>query len=390
MLLKLSIYSLLIIFTCESACGLRIKQFNRKALSAFRYNGILMQTDTSHDSHKIGSPSSHSLINVVRNCKSTIASCGRGAMRLAVVALITLTFQSTAAFAASGSSSPSFFRKVLDGVTVSGNSFRNMKAGDTRGEFAALLNAVGTGISFLVMGVFAFFIHSAREMKEKKAYLNELNKVKEYKENMYFEAVQEVLTKLEDPKLKGSTKANLQKQLKELDPDGAIEKFLAGGPRPDISDRIGVKSPARKPKSGDGNTLRKPKTKPSDAPSSSSKAAPKATGNAKPTPKATKPPAASTTGTGSGTGSGTGVRKPGVSPSGSNSGNARGGFQGVLGELFLSLKGVMPDELRRKLVESLKSRLDKLTDLEKKKATLAKITSKLGDLQYWKDYAKDL
>ena len=59
---------------------------------------------------------------------------------------------------------------------------------------------------------------------------------------MYFEAVQEIQKKLEDPKLKGSTKANLQKQLKELDPDGAIALFLAGnGPRPDISDRINVK-----------------------------------------------------------------------------------------------------------------------------------------------------
>ena len=41
-------------------------------------------------------------------------------------------------------------------------------------------------------------------------------KVKEYKESMYFDAVKELLTKIGDPKTKGSTKASLQKQLREL------------------------------------------------------------------------------------------------------------------------------------------------------------------------------
>lgn len=34
----------------------------------------------------------------------------------------------------------------------------------------------------------------------------ELRKVDEYKENMYFEAVQDILTKINDPKTKGSAK----------------------------------------------------------------------------------------------------------------------------------------------------------------------------------------
>ena len=59
---------------------------------------------------------------------------------------------------------------------------------------------------------------------------------------MYFEAVQEILTRLAEPKLKGSVKASLLKQLKELDPDGVIQRFVQeGGPRPDLSDRIDKK-----------------------------------------------------------------------------------------------------------------------------------------------------
>ena len=39
---------------------------------------------------------------------------------------------------------------------------------------------------------------------------------------MYFEAVEQILKKLSDPKIKGSLKANLTKQLKDLDPDEKI------------------------------------------------------------------------------------------------------------------------------------------------------------------------
>ena len=56
-------------------------------------------------------------------------------------------------------------------------------------------------------------------------------------QEMYFEAVQQLCSKLDDPKLKGSTKAKLQQELKELDPTGVIEKYIRGGSvgeRPDI------------------------------------------------------------------------------------------------------------------------------------------------------------
>lgn len=64
----------------------------------------------------------------------------------------------------------------------------------------------------------------------------EVIKVKEYKEKMYFEAVQEILDKLADPKMKGSAKANYQRQLKDLDPEGKIVKYLNGeADKPDLT-----------------------------------------------------------------------------------------------------------------------------------------------------------
>ena len=43
---------------------------------------------------------------------------------------------------------------------------------------------------------------------------------------MYFEAVEEILTKLADPKIKATTKTNLQKQLKDLDPQVGESRYL--------------------------------------------------------------------------------------------------------------------------------------------------------------------
>ena len=76
-------------------------------------------------------------------------------------------------------------------------------------------------------------------MRYDRALTRELVKVTEYKEKMYFEAVEEVLGKLADPKIKGSAKANYQRQLKELDPDGKIARYLSGnGEKPDLSSFI--------------------------------------------------------------------------------------------------------------------------------------------------------
>jgi hypothetical protein len=58
-------------------------------------------------------------------------------------------------------------------------------------------------------------------------------------QNMYFDAVEQILSKLADPKIKGSLKADLSRQLRDLDPDGAIRRFLEeGGERPNLSSAI--------------------------------------------------------------------------------------------------------------------------------------------------------
>ena len=59
---------------------------------------------------------------------------------------------------------------------------------------------------------------------------------------MYFDAVEEILTKLKEKDIKSSTKSNLLRQLKDLDPDGVIQKFVTqGGDRPDIGYLLGRK-----------------------------------------------------------------------------------------------------------------------------------------------------
>lgn len=56
---------------------------------------------------------------------------------------------------------------------------------------------------------------------------------------MYFDAVEDIQKRLADPNLKSGKKANLLKQLKELDPDGRIRDFMAGKiERPDLSNVV--------------------------------------------------------------------------------------------------------------------------------------------------------
>lgn len=84
-----------------------------------------------------------------------------------------------------------------------------------------------------------FFKHKQREIKQNNALKRELIRSQQYKENMYFEAVEDILKKLSDPKVKTTIKARLQKELSELDPNGIIQRYVKeGGERPDISDII--------------------------------------------------------------------------------------------------------------------------------------------------------
>ena len=116
-------------------------------------------------------------------------------------------------------------KRLLEGANADTSNYK-MKAGDTRTEIAALLNSFSSIIILGVLTFGAYVKHKQREIGQSRALKMELNRVTEYKENMYFEAVQEILEKLAEPKLKGSQKANLTRQLKDLDPEGVIRKFL--------------------------------------------------------------------------------------------------------------------------------------------------------------------
>ena len=137
-------------------------------------------------------------------------------------------------------------KNLLDGANMKGSS-RTWKAGDTRTELGMILNVFSTLVMWGLVGGAATMVAAMRDAKFERNRKKELNKVQEYKENMYFEAVQDILKKLADPKLKGSAKANLTRQLKDIDPDGKIQKFVAeGGERPDLTGMMGKKKSKKK------------------------------------------------------------------------------------------------------------------------------------------------
>lgn len=251
--------------------------------------------------------------------------------------------------------STNFLKRILDGVNGDG-AFQNWKIGDTRSEYAAIFNAVSGLIIFGGISVFAFLIQKYSDFRWNSAYTKEVVKVQEYKENMYFEAVQDILTKLEDTKIKSSTKAYLQKQLQDLDPDGVIAKFLTGnGPRPDISDRINKKPTKKSSKSASkASSIKERPKKPSASASATSKPPVPTTGSAKSTRSST------------------------------------GGYDGVLGELYASLTGVLDNNLRDKLLTALQTRVSRMADKAKQESVLEKIRKKIGDVEYWREYIETL
>ena len=142
-----------------------------------------------------------------------------------------------------------------------------MILGDTRTEFAAVLNSLSSVAILSFMGLIAYAKHKQREFSMNSALKKEVKRVREYKENMYFEAVEEILGKLADPKAKGSTKASLQKQLKELDPDGIIQNYITnGGDRPDIGYILDQKPKKKKTSPPSSSSLKSPKKKIEDKP----------------------------------------------------------------------------------------------------------------------------
>lgn len=255
-----------------------------------------------------------------------------------------------------------FMKKVIDGANTK-DSLKGMKVGkspscissspsftfrkgDTRSEFATLINTFSAFIFLGFMGAVATLYTSIKDFSDKMRAQKEVKRINEYKENMYFEAVAEIQEKLAEPNIKGSTKASLLKQLRELDPDGRISKFLSeGGTRPDMSDLINKKSSK--------------KTSSSKKPIDTNK---RSTGAAKSTAK--------------------------VEDEESSSSDEP--YEQLLDALFESLSGKIDRMTRSRLRDSLRERIERISDPEKRNASVGKIAEKLGDTEYWVEYARKL
>jgi hypothetical protein len=65
-------------------------------------------------------------------------------------------------------------------------------------------------------------------------------------------------------------------------------------------------------------------------------------------------------------------------------------YEDVLSELDESLQNKLPTTLRQKLLTYLRSRIESLKDPTKRAGTVSKIAERLGDTNYWIDYAARL
>ena len=303
----------------------------------------------------------------------------------------------------------SIFRKILQGVNSADSSSILKGAGDTRGEVAGILNAFSSVFILSGLFFFAFLVHKRREAKMYRAMTAEVSKIREYKENMYFEAVQGILERLADPKLKGSTKANLQKELKALDPDGIIKKFIEDkGERPDISYLIDRKKKSKKDDKFSAIAERpKGKKRPPGGTAASSK-------SSKSTSPSTEDLDLRDDGDGDGDNEETAAPAPlpaekAKSPSrpvprasaeddGNDDEGASGGrkpptptrppaYLTVLKELSESLEeSALSASARKQLLDLLKSKIEAVSDVAKMDAVVSKIAAKLGDIEFWEGY----
>jgi hypothetical protein len=154
--------------------------------------------------------------------------------------------------------------------------------------------------------------------------------------------------------------------LKDLDPQGAIQKFLEGGDRPDISNIINRKSKPKGKKAAAGGD-KSPKKKLPQAP----------------TPQSFNDDedddiAAAT------------ENIPKKSPQKAKESSSEETYLVMLGELYDGLENVLSDDSRADVVEYLKQRIESITDPARKATTVRKIAEKLGDDDYWVEYAAKL
>jgi len=191
---------------------------------------------------------------------------------------------------------------------------------------------------------------------------------------MYFEAVEQILSKLADPKIKGSLKADLSRQLRDLDPDGSIRRFLEGnGERPNLSSAIQDinKSKASRVSGEVGKALQKKKRPTGEGRLSSI--------------KATTPPVVVSADDDADAGG-----EDGEDGRSSAHADSSSNVIQLFKELEESLEGVLSAAKTEKLLLYLKRRVAGISNPAKKEAALSKIAEKLGSDKYWKDYAAGL
>lgn len=201
------------------------------------------------------------------------------------------------------------------------------------------------------MAAAATFYTSIRDFTDRIRAQKEVKRINEYKENMYFEAVADIQDKLAEPNIKGSMKASLMKQLRELDPDGRISKFLnEGGERPDMSDIINKKSSKKNKgvkKSREADKRGIETSKISSADDDNEAAFDETIYSDEP-------------------------------------------YEQLLNTLYESLSGKVDMMTRIRLRDSLRERIERISDRDKRNVTVGKIAEKLGDTEYWVDYARKL
>eukprot|EP01038_Epipyxis_sp_PR26KG_P005017 gene5017-7004_t len=295
-------------------------------------------------------------------------------------------------------------KKLMDGANVKGST-KNWKVGDTRSDYATLINSVSSSLLLASLALLAYFLHKKEEFTRDRKMIKETGKVKIYKENMYFEAVETILKKLADPKLKGSAKANLTKQLQELDPDEKIRKYLEeGGDRPDISDRVDIAPKKKNPDSSPALKKKKP-SRPADSNNSNKNIDKKKVttyddddedelnvddeeDDLNDDDDVRRAPPKGTQKKRSGVSGGSNSNNKGKNSNNDNKSDSSS-IKKVLDALDDSLDGLVTDSNKKKLIAHLQNRITSISDKTKQTAAITKIAEKLGDDDYWINYIEN-
>ena len=167
--------------------------------------------------------------------------------------------------------------------------------------------------------------------------------------------------------------------MKDLDPEGTVQKFLEGGERPDISHIINRKSSSKGKKGGANDKSIKKKKSPPASPTASSKSSSSSYDDDDDDNDNDE---------GDGIIASANVPKKKV-PVGKEPVREEV-YVIMLGELYDGLESVLSDDSRANVVEYLKERIEAISDPLKQAATIRKIAEKLGDDDYWVDYASKL